>query len=306
MKQPDWMDLRDKDVIGRLTAARKRVQPLTPNHGAYLKAIDEAKCVLCTGPAGTGKTFMAAAKAVEMLRAGRVKRVVLTRPLQEAGESPGFIPGDLWDKTVDMMVPLIESLEEFLAPGEFDELRKAGAILVVPLAKMRGRTMKGAFTILDEAQNATFKQLEMFLTRLGADSKMVVCGDHTQSDLPYHSANSLWEVVEAFRPDCHKDIRVVELGEADIVRSEIVRWVVNRLTNRRGGGYYQVSGRHPLRCPACDRASAYEADALLGHSVVECFHCRAQVELLDHAGNLDPAVVRGGGLVSDPYVTLPH
>lgn len=306
MSSPDWMNLRDKDVMERLAASRKQVKALTPNHAVYLDAIDRAQCVVCTGPAGTGKTFMAAAKAVEMLRAGKVKRVVLTRPLQEAGEETGYLPGDLWEKTVDMMVPLIESMEEFLGPGEFETLRKAGAILVVPLAKMRGRTMKGAFTILDEAQNATYKQLTMFLTRLGNDSKMVVCGDHTQSDLPYHAANSLWDVVERFRPDCHKDIRVVELGEADIVRSEIVRWVVGRLSGPRRGAYSPVSQRHPFRCAECDRSSVYEDDALTGDSVVECFHCRAQTELLDNQGELSPILVDSVDHVREPYVTLPH
>jgi phosphate starvation-inducible protein PhoH len=297
--------------MDRLTARRKRVEPLTPNQGVYLDAIDRAKCVVCTGPAGTGKTFLAAARAVEMLRDGKVKRLVITRPLQECGEELGYLPGDLWEKTADMMVPLLDALEEFLGPGELDRMRKDGTLLVVPLAKMRGRTMKEAFVVLDEAQNATFKQLRMFLTRLGKGSKMVVCGDHTQSDLPYEDENSLLGVVERFRPACHRDIRVVQFGPQDVVRDELVRWMDERLTRPPVGGYYSsepLSGlvTESVRCPDCGRSFGYDGGALTGHATVECFYCRGQVELLDDEGRLDPIALDPDEHVRDPHVTLPN
>src|SRR5262245_35799245 len=199
-----WQDMRDASVMQRLAAHQRRVTPITPNHSEYLRAIDTAKAVVCTGPAGTGKTYMACGKAVEYLRTGRVGHIVLTRPLVECDEEAGFLPGDLWEKIQDMMRPTLDALEEFMGPGELEQMRRDGRLLVIPMGKMRGRTLKHAFVILDEAQNATYRQLRMFLTRFGQGSKMVVCGDHTQSDLPYHGGNSLLEVIERFRPNCHR------------------------------------------------------------------------------------------------------
>jgi phosphate starvation-inducible PhoH-like protein len=191
---------------------------------------------------------MACGKAVELLRAGKVSRVVITRPLQECGEETGILPGDLWEKIVDMMAPLLDALDEFLGPGELEQMRHAGLVQVIPLAKMRGRTLKDSFVILDEAQNATFAQLKMFLTRFGSKCKMVVCGDHTQSDLPYKGTNSLLETVGRFEADLHRDVRVVRFGEADIVRDELVRWfarVMGEPAGRDGGYDYEPPLTYP-------------------------------------------------------------
>jgi phosphate starvation-inducible PhoH-like protein len=127
MTETTWQDMRDKDVLRRLAAGRKRVEAKTPRHADYLRAIDEAKAVVCVGPAGTGKTFMACGKAVELLRAGKVSRLVITRPLQECGEEIGILPGDLWEKIVDMMAPLLDALDEFLGPGELEGCGRPGS-----------------------------------------------------------------------------------------------------------------------------------------------------------------------------------
>jgi phosphate starvation-inducible PhoH-like protein len=216
---PAWHHLRD-------AASRKRLQikPITKNQSVYLAAMTEKKAVVCIGPAGTGKTYLACWHALEMLRAGAIARIVLTRPMQDCDESIGFIPGTADEKIVDMMVPLLEALDEFLEPGELDKMRSDGRVAMVPLGKMRGRTLKDAMVILDEAQNATFRQLRMFLTRFGAKAKMVVCGDVTQSDLPYGGRNSLDDMVARFLTGLHPAVGVVDMGRADIVRDELVSW----------------------------------------------------------------------------------
>ena len=287
-----WSKARDKSVSER-TQAAKRVKPMTANHAKYLTAIDSKKCVVCTGPAGTGKTYMACGKAVEMLKSGAVSRIILTRPQEECGEKMGFMPGGNDDKLIDMMVPLLDNLDEFLAPGELDKLREEGKVVMVALGKMRGRTIKDAFVILDEAQNATHKQLKMFVTRFGNKCKMVVCGDPSQSDLPYEGVNSLADACRRFRADPHPSVAVVHMGaEEDIVRDELVRWFDRVLsTPVQDAPREQESPAVMVPCPQCDRDVWYDDAADDGDRLIQCPHCESHIELRDEAGRYDPTVV---------------
>jgi phosphate starvation-inducible PhoH-like protein len=219
--QTHWKDLRDGQPI---VSTPPKLSPLTKNQGLYMELLEEKHAVVCTGPAGVGKSFLACWKAIQQLKLGKVQRIVLSRPLKKCGEDTGYYPGDMLAKVGSMMVPLFDALSEFLERGELERLMADEKILVVPLGDMRGRSFKGDFTILDEAQNATFEQLFMFVTRHGDKSRMVVCGDVEQSDLPYKGVNSLQEMVLRFKSDLHNSVGVMEMGEQDIVRSELCAW----------------------------------------------------------------------------------
>jgi phosphate starvation-inducible PhoH-like protein len=179
-----------------LSRRGKNIRPKTVNQKRYVDAIDEHTIVFCIGPAGTGKTCLAVAKAVQALQAKQVNRIILTRPAVEAGERLGFLPGTLNDKIDPYLRPLMDALHDMLDPESIPRLTQAGTIEVAPLAYMRGRTLNDAFVILDEAQNTTPEQMKMFLTRLGFGSKIVVTGDITQVDLPGNTRSGLRVVRE--------------------------------------------------------------------------------------------------------------
>ena len=178
--------LRPADVLSQsiLSSKGKTIRPKTIGHKNYVDAIDESTIVFGIGPAGTGKTYLAMAKAVQALQRKEVSRIILTRPAVEAGERLGFLPGTLTDKIDPYLRPLFDALHEMLDPESIPKLMASATIEVAPLAYMRGRTLNDAFIILDEAQNTTPEQMKMFLTRLGFNSKMIVTGDITQIDLP--------------------------------------------------------------------------------------------------------------------------
>ena len=177
---------RPADVLNLSILSRrgKTIRPKTLNQKHYVDAIDNHTIVFGIGPAGTGKTYLAVAKAVQALQAKQVNRIILTRPAVEAGERLGFLPGTLYDKIDPYLRPLLDALHDMIEPESIPRLTQAGTIEVAPLAYMRGRTLNDAFIILDEAQNTTPEQMKMFLTRLGFGSRMVVTGDVTQIDLP--------------------------------------------------------------------------------------------------------------------------
>lgn len=204
--------------------AGRRIKPRTDGQALYVDAIREHDLTFATGPAGCGKTYLAVAMAVEALRAGDVRKIVLVRPAVEAGESLGFLPGDLRAKLNPYLRPLMDSLGEMV---DFDQARgfmEQDIIEVIPLAYMRGRTLNDAFIILDEAQNTTVAQMKMFLTRMGEQSKMVVSGDATQLDLPRGVTSGLKDAVK--RLGNIKEIGLVELSASDIVRHRLVRKIV--------------------------------------------------------------------------------
>jgi phosphate starvation-inducible PhoH-like protein len=207
-----------------LSRRGKNIRPKTVNQKRYVDAIDEHTIVFGIGPAGTGKTYLAVAKAVQALQAKRVNRIILTRPAVEAGERLGFLPGTLNDKIDPYLRPLMDALHDMLDPESVPRLLQAGTIEVAPLAYMRGRTLNDAFVILDEAQNTTPEQMKMFLTRLGFGSKIVVTGDITQVDLPNGSKSGLRVVRDIL--STVDDIHFAYLDAKDVVRHQLVGDIV--------------------------------------------------------------------------------
>jgi phosphate starvation-inducible PhoH-like protein len=210
-----------------LTSRGKSIRPKTLGQKSYVDAIDENTITFGIGPAGTGKTYLAMAKAVQALQRKEVERIILTRPAVEAGERLGFLPGTLTDKIDPYLRPLYDALNEMMDPEIVPKLLAAGTVEVAPLAYMRGRTLNNAFIVLDEAQNTTPEQMKMFLTRLGFGSKMVVTGDITQVDLPM-GASGLQLVTHVL--GAIDDIHFARLTSADVVRHTLVGQIVDAYT----------------------------------------------------------------------------
>lgn len=205
---------------------QRRIKPRTPGQAEYIQAIRANDLTFCRGPAGCGKTYLAVALAVEALKSRSVGKIVLVRPAVEAGESLGFLPGDLQAKLNPYLRPLLDALNEMLDYDQVKYLMEHDVIEVIPLAYMRGRTLNGAFVILDEAQNTTSAQMKMFLTRMGEGSKMVVSGDVTQVDLPVGVSSGLrdaWQRLRGLRR-----ISFISLQVTDIVRHPLVQQIVSR------------------------------------------------------------------------------
>jgi phosphate starvation-inducible PhoH-like protein len=207
-----------------LSSRGKSIRPKTLGQKKYVDAIDEATIVFGIGPAGTGKTYLAMAKAVQSLQRKEISRIILTRPAVEAGERLGFLPGTLNDKIDPYLRPLFDALHEMLEPESIPKLLAAGTIEVAPLAYMRGRTLNDSFIILDEAQNTTPEQMKMFLTRLGFNSKMVVTGDITQVDLPTGSSGLRTAVEVLSKVD---GMHFATLTSEDVVRHSLVAKIVD-------------------------------------------------------------------------------
>ena len=197
----------------------KTIKPKSPGQAGLMEAIDNKNLIMALGPAGTGKTYIAIAKAVEALEAGKVGRIVLSRPAVEAGESIGYLPGDMEDKLAPYLRPLYDALSDRLSVKRMRALMAEGAIEIAPVGFMRGRTLNNAFVVIDEAQNCTYMQLKMLLTRLGWNSTMVVTGDPNQSDL-LPGISGLGDVAEKF--EAIDNIAVVRLADRDIVRHPLV------------------------------------------------------------------------------------
>lgn len=220
-------DQRPADVLTHNIVSRRgrTIRPKTLNQKRYVDSIDEHTVVFGIGPAGTGKTYLAMAKAVQALQDKQVTRIILTRPAVEAGERLGFLPGTLFEKIDPYLRPLYDALHDMLDPESIPRLMQNGTIEVAPLAYMRGRTLNDAFIILDEAQNTTPEQMKMFLTRLGFNSKIVVTGDVTQVDLPGHAASGLKVIREILQN--MDDISFSELTSDDVVRHSLVSDIVD-------------------------------------------------------------------------------
>ncbi len=207
----------------------KAIFSKTFNQRAYVKAIETYDLTFGTGPAGTGKTYLAVASAVAALKKGKVKKLILTRPVVEAGENLGFLPGDLKEKIDPYLVPLYDALYEMLGMEQTIALMEKGIIEIAPLAYMRGRTLENAFVILDEAQNTTRSQMKMFLTRLGFASKMVITGDPTQTDLSSHHVSGLSQAVQLLAT--LEDIKVIKFERIDVIRHPLVQHILERYEN---------------------------------------------------------------------------
>jgi phosphate starvation-inducible protein PhoH and related proteins len=220
---PDGMGAAEGTRIV-LPGVRKIIQPKTAGQGEYMQKIVDNDVVVGIGPAGTGKTYLAVAAAVDALARKRVRRIVLARPAVEAGESLGFLPGDMQAKVDPYLRPLYDALDDMMPAERVQKALETRTIEIAPLAFMRGRTLSDAFVILDEAQNATNLQMKMFLTRMGVNSKIVITGDKTQIDLPKREESGLMQV-ERILPGI-EGIAFHYFGEADVVRHRLVREIV--------------------------------------------------------------------------------
>lgn len=223
------------------TQTGRRVYPRSANQAAYIDAIRSSDMVFGIGPAGTGKTYLAMAMAVELLSEGKVDRIVLARPAVEAGEKLGFLPGDLAEKVNPYLRPLYDSLYNLVERSQAEAFLEKGVVEIAPLAFMRGRTLSNAFVILDEAQNCTTEQMKMLLTRIGFDTQVAITGDITQIDLPPGKVSGLVEaeaVVSSIQ-----GIRFIYFDQDDVVRHPLVRKIIaayeshdNRMNGKVGGG----------------------------------------------------------------------
>jgi len=217
-----------------LNASNRQIRPRSLGQCIYVSAMMENDIVFSIGPAGTGKTFLAVAVAVAALKNNQVKKLILCRPAVEAGESLGFLPGDLKDKVEPYFRPLYDSLYDTLGPEKLAKLEERGIIEVAPLAFMRGRTLNDAYIILDEAQNTTHRQMKMLLTRLGINSKLVVTGDITQIDLPYNESSGLAEI-EGILGGID-GVAFVRLTSNDVVRHRLVQDIIRAYNDHETRG----------------------------------------------------------------------
>jgi len=222
--QADDLDnVEDDDVA--LHTKKGPIKPRSERQADYIAAVQAYDIVFGVGPAGTGKTYLAVASAVAALRRKEVSRIILTRPAVEAGESLGFLPGDIQDKVDPYLRPLYDALRDMVPGDQLARLMESGTLEIAPLAFMRGRTLNKAFVILDEAQNTSISQMKMFLTRLGADSKAVITGDTTQVDLPKGAPSGLIHVQSILT---HVEaIRFIHFTEQDVVRHPLVQEIIN-------------------------------------------------------------------------------
>ncbi len=208
----------------KVQSGNKTITPRSPRQAEYLEAIRTHHLIFSTGPAGTGKTFLAVAQAVGMMQAGEIDRLILCRPAVEAGEHLGFLPGNMQEKIDPYLRPIYDALHEMLPPEQIARRLADGTIEIAPLAFMRGRTLSSAMVILDEAQNTTPTQMKMALTRIGEGSRMIVTGDLSQTDLPNGIKSGLRDAVDVLQNV--KDAAFIEFDESNVVRSRIVRQIV--------------------------------------------------------------------------------
>jgi phosphate starvation-inducible PhoH-like protein len=220
------LEINPEDQMDLFFQTKKRkISPRTQNQKNYFKLLNSKDIVFAFGPAGTGKTFLAVAKAVASLQQGLVKKIILSRPAVEAGEKLGFLPGDLKEKVDPFLRPIYDALYEMMPYDQVEKKLANNIIEIAPIAFMRGRTLEDCFIILDEAQNTTKIQMKMFLTRLGKNSKMVVVGDNTQIDLISKNDSGLIDASKKLKNI--QDIGFIELDQRDVIRHEVVRKIIN-------------------------------------------------------------------------------
>lgn len=213
-----------EEKSGIKTGKNKILSPRSPNQAHYIEAIRHHDMVFGIGPAGTGKTYLAVACAVEMYQAGDIERMVFCRPAVEAGENLGFLPGDMLEKIDPYLRPIFDALNDMMSPEDITKKMEKGEIEIAPLAFMRGRTLKNAFVVLDEAQNTTSMQMKMFLTRMGEGTRMVITGDPSQTDLPNHQRSGLKEAMTIL--DSIEEVPFVHFTAKDVVRHRLVTKII--------------------------------------------------------------------------------
>lgn len=209
--------------------SRKTLKPKTENQEYYIRAMAESHITICAGPAGSGKTAVCVGLACEYLLQRKVEKIVITRPVVEAGKGIGYLPGGFHEKIQPYVVPIVEEMSSYLGREGFESLKDSGVIEICPLEFMRGRNFHGSFIVLDEAQNATFEQIKMFMTRIGRRSKAVVNGDPLQSDLPYRMQGGMDYCMDKLED--LQGVSICELDSSDIVRHDIISKVLTRLAD---------------------------------------------------------------------------
>lgn len=219
----DYEDVMKSSI--NIAKVHKTFQPRTPMQGKLIQALSDYDVIFSYGPAGTGKTFLSVCYAVNALLNKEAAKLILTRPVVEAGESLGFLPGDYTQKINPYLTPLFDAINRILTPEIYVKLNAKNMIEVAPLAYMRGRTFENCIVILDEAQNATCRQMKMFLTRLGENAKLIINGDVTQIDLPYKVKSGMVEALEVLQDV--PEIGIVEFKESDVVRHPVVKKIIN-------------------------------------------------------------------------------
>ncbi len=234
-ERPDLLSLLESSIC--VSNHGKQIRPYTQGQKEYVDAIRGNDVVFAIGPAGTGKTYLAVAAAVAALKAAKINRIVLVRPVVEAGERLGYLPGDLLEKVEPYIRPLYDAFYDLLPPDRFNRYIEKGIIEIAPLAYMRGRTLNNSFIILDEAQNTTKEQMKMFLTRLGLGSKAVLTGDITQIDLPSHKESGLRMVSDILNGV--EGVAFCNLTNSDVVRHDIVQKIVKAYEE------YEANGQRP-------------------------------------------------------------
>ena len=230
----------DETVVYYSTARRKSIVPRSVRQKEYVTGVAEHDIVFAIGPAGTGKTYLAVAMALAALKNGEIERIFLSRPVVEAGENLGFLPGDLQEKIDPYIRPIFDALHDMIGREKTQRMIDTGVLEIAPLAYMRGRTLNNAFAVLDEAQNSTINQMKMFLTRLGVHSKAIVTGDVTQIDLADPLKSGLVAVAEIL--DDVEGIKFVWFGEEDVVRHRLVRKIIKAFSRIRPGGNAEPGG----------------------------------------------------------------
>ena len=244
MAMADGGDVRDADLTIR--TRRKHISPRSPMQANYLRAIEQNDMVFGLGPAGTGKTYLAVAKAVEKLMKGEVDRLILSRPAVEAGENLGFLPGDMREKIDPYLRPLYDAIDDMMPADQVTKRMESGEIEIAPLAFMRGRTLSNACVILDEAQNTTAVQMKMFLTRLGENAQMVITGDLSQVDLPRGVRSGLRDALEVL--ENVEGISFVQFSDKDVVRHRLVSRIVKAYDsiekNKYAAARYEHAAKH--------------------------------------------------------------
>lgn len=298
-----WRQEQEAAVAERVAEAqRQKFRPLTDGQVVYFNSIREKKITICTGNAGTGKSFVACGHAAEALRTGKVQKVILTRPLVSCGKGYGFRKGYDDEKFAPSLRAMKDALADFMPANALAQYFEKKIIEFMPLDDMRGSSFKNTFLVCDEAQNAEYIQLHMLFTRFGKDSKFVICGDtsRTQTDLQSRGPNPLTEVVRRFQAKGgHKDIGVVRLTRKDIVRDGIVQWLDEAL------GDEVVEAWYSLKCPGCRARLWYsngdESDRTLDDvELVQCYACQKAIDLFRGPDETPSVVEREEGMILAP------
>lgn len=261
------------------------VKGKTANHRNYLKLIDSRKVSFCLGPAGTGKTWMACGKAAKALVEGAIKKIILTRPLVTCGNKLGFLPGDATEKSEPYMLPLLDAFTDFLGEKTVRHLIETKVIMMFPMELMRGSNLRDSFIICDEAQNAEFSQLHMFLTRIARGSKVVITGDDKQADLLHNGQNPLAEIIRMLQPECHPEVGMIRLDHGDVMREGLVAWIDRRLQ-----GLPDELEVFSIHCPNCESQCCFHDHDPMQ---LQCWSCEEFINC-DDDGTLYTTALKSG------------